>query len=465
MVDEPRPHTALKGAKITGDIQEQISFSDANKTIGGYIEQEDVAADAVQVERNSMPIFTSSIKEQRAASTASTGVSNTNVPLEGDQHIEDDTDDDDFFYGDYISAKSVTTDRETSVIVNTSHSEQEKPSLKSSDTNPEIQEITDSSADEKELDEKHTQKRRISVTSIEDSPEKASPGGNHFTRSRTNKRSITANISLAAEDNEDEKFFEELQREAGRTTSTLKEGSPATAKRVYNIKFLSNLEGSLNDKINVKVKGKHAFSEILPIALKTLIKEYKVSKDLKPFYQPENVSLYRNGLKILNFMNCNSLHIPLNYEGEVSDVSMTLVSRDREQEYVKTLEQSRHATPDLSREETSPKIPGFSIEEFEKDLEGFESGESNNLLEDTPQTENNHGTIKIALMAQDNKKIYVNVRQTTTIAMLGEHYRTTKNLSSIERFKFVFDNEDLQLSTKIDDLDMEDGDIIEVVHQ
>ena len=71
--------------------------------------------------------------------------------------------------------------------------------------------------------------------------------------------------------------------------------------------------------------------------------------------------------------------------------------------------------------------------------------------------------MRIALMGQDNKKIYVHVRRSTPFSKIAEYYRIQKQLPQKTRVKLLFDHDELDMNECIADQDMEDEDMVDVI--
>ncbi|CUS21806.1 LAQU0S04e01200g1_1 [Lachancea quebecensis] len=464
---EQPSHTGLKGATITGDIQDQISFTDANKTIGGYIEDEQVTG-IIHRGKTELPRFSSTVEIGKSGSTTESQILAKENKTDDDQDLEDyNIDDDDFFYGDYISTKNNAEAEATPVVMEKNDDVGQLSRLvENSGQEADVEYITSSSDEEHHTTkiDSRSKRRRRSDSSLEEISQAPRPARLLRGNSRGGSRAVQTESFPKHERDEDDKFFEELEREVGRTASTLKEGSPAVVQRVYNIKFISDLEGSAGRRINVKVKGKQSFDQILPIALKTIIKEYNVPDALQPAYETDKVTLYREGVKILNFMNCNSLQIPLEFNDEVCDVCLTIISKGQEQNFEALYEQNKRNSHDLIPSLTEPgtETPDFTVEEYEKELRSVDYNKNGNL-QDQLRMEPADDTIRIALMSQNNKKITVTARPETTFAALAGYYQKLTSLPPQQHIELFFDNEKLDLNRKVSDADMEDDDIVEVV--
>lgn len=272
-----------------------------------------------------------------------------------------------------------------------------------------------------------------------------------------------------------------LTNEAAQSSDTLASRSPSipvvhsNPKRVYKIRFLSKLEGTINKSVQVKVLGKYSFEKILPPALAGLVKAFKVPQIMKNYYDPENVSLYRNeSMKLLNFMNCNSLNIPQSFENEISDVEIVLVPKDKEEEYEKEwndkIFEEKDPVIDSTTESESNKATESKNTQFEQQFEDELKYNDNSIqttsdinLDESETPSVDEPLMKIALLGNDNKKLYVNVRKSTPFSKLVDYYRIQKQLPQSKKIILSFDHDELDLNECVNDQDMEDEDVIDVI--
>lgn len=246
-------------------------------------------------------------------------------------------------------------------------------------------------------------------------------------------------------------------------------------KRIYKIQFLSKLEGTINKSVHIKVLGKYTFENILPSVTMGLIKAFKVPKSLQRFYEPDNVVLYRNeSMKLLKFMNCNSLNIPQSFENEISDVQIVLVSKDKELEYENMVNQKIFGDDEneLITDQTNVNLNQNDIDsqlekQFEEELKDNNNSTNNNKNEyssiDNHVTKREEPLIKVALLGEDNKKVYVNVRNSTLFKKLVDYYRIQKQVPHNKKIILSFDHEEIDLNECIQDQDIEDEDVIDVI--
>lgn len=221
--------------------------------------------------------------------------------------------------------------------------------------------------------------------------------------------------------------------------------SSSNPKRIYKIRFLSKLQGTINKSVHVKVLGKYTFESILPPALMGLVKAYQVPKALRGVYESENVILYRNeSMKLFKFMNCNSLNIPQSFENEISDVEIVLVSKDDETEYERMVNEKIFYNDSI--------------------LENTQlTSDQNDINSQFEQEQGQEQLYKIALLGEDNKKVYVNVRNSTSFRKLVDYYRIQKQIPKNKRITLSFDHDELDLNECIQDHDIEDEDVIDVI--
>lgn len=274
------------------------------------------------------------------------------------------------------------------------------------------------------------------------------------------KRSRTAPLRNAIpQEDETDSFFEELsrdkkQRGANRSLTTdTTAGTPREVRRIFNVRFRSQLEGSLGKSVQVKVLGSQRFSRILPEALKAL------SNATGSIYTMENVAMYWNDARLLTFMTCNSLRIPQVLEDEISDVEVTLISSSeverREQEQEAAVESERK----LSVTSCAPAPDSLELQ-FEREL---------TETQDTPELSQNHietpepdsDIIRLTLVDK-TERLMVRVRPETSLSKLLDHYKVRKKLPRRTKLRLRFDNELLDSKQTVQDAQLEDEDMIEV---
>lgn len=311
----------------------------------------------------------------------------------------------------------------------------------------------------------------------------------------TQKKVKTNNSTHMDSDDENDEFFKELAKNrTPKTTKSIEEVPSAPEnqpKRIFSIRFISKLDGTINKSVRVKVLGKFPFSKILPSALEGLIKAYKIPNIMKKFYTVENVALYWNNAKLLNFMTCNSLNIKQSFENEFSNVDIMLVSKEmgKSMELTSELEILRDEQKLMDEKKKAAekkmgqnsdninkeKSADLVIEEFERELQDIiESDIQDKVYSQVDTEEDNksssisdqtigHDVFQISLVGQDNKKLSVNVRNSTLLSKLTTYYRAQKNLPQNTNLELLFDDEKLNLNKTIGDQDIEEEDMIDVV--
>ena len=314
-----------------------------------------------------------------------------------------------------------------------------------------------------------------------------------ITGSREAPKGVTSIINPDEDEDEDDEFYRAI-REA-KTTGT-KSKVPHNPKRIYNIRFVSKLEGTIDKCVKVRVLGKFTFSRILPLSLEGLVKAYRIPSSIRSKYDAKNVTMYWNGAKLLDFMTCDSLKIEQAYEGEVSNVEIVLFSREdsrnmemmyelsliREEQGVNTDSGKHLSLKDvasaavIANGSTTQDSSDLIIEEFEKELEdvknashGIVASNGNSNVEQPLLTEgiNKEGqdVLTISLVGEDNKKLLVRVHEWTKLSKVVEYYRTQKSIPKKAKITLYFDNEPLELSRSVGDYDIEDEDMLDVMVQ
>ncbi|QLQ80737.1 hypothetical protein HG537_0E00900 [Torulaspora globosa] len=240
------------------------------------------------------------------------------------------------------------------------------------------------------------------------------------------------------------------------------------SQRLYNVKFLSRLDGSLGKVIQVTVSGDREFSSILESVLDGIVRELNGCEDLEKHYSVENVTLYWNNAKLLKFMTCDSLLINRASEQEV--VEITMVHREQEQEYEERLRSRLVGLGNGIRSALYNEInlANNDVEDFKNQAMDklINSSDTSSLKEPVsldPEEESNSAAIKLALVGKDNKKLYVQVRLSTPFTKVVDYYRLQKSLPSTTQIKLMFDHEELDLNGTVAQQDMEDGDMLEVL--
>lgn len=418
---------------------------------------------------------------------------------------DDDDDDDDFFLGNmeeedihqetenvYVDAKPARIEAETPKVniedAFDSGSDCQSEKRRSSDIESDPSEVIVATAppdkDLKDTYGGHRNKKRSSVSSDRSTVSTSEVTRPHLTspQPKTKRQKYSNAMASFLEPDENEEFFREIAKEARKPPSFTKESTPEQPRRVYNVRFLSKLDGTMNKAIQMKALGKYNFSSILPSVLSGFIKEYGIPTIMKKFYTTDNVTLYWNNAKLLNFMTCNSLKISQAFENEISDVEITVVSKEYEKRFeedsrLKLLEEEQAAANELLAIRGS-EIPPDKDEKTDRDIEQFEqelriSKENNGKISGLPENkaieyidledDDELDVIKLALVGQDNKKLYVNVRASTTFSKLADYYKSHKQLPKKTKLKLIFDHDELDSKRTVGEEEMEAEDMIEVV--
>lgn len=272
-------------------------------------------------------------------------------------------------------------------------------------------------------------------------------------------------------------------------------------KRIYKIRFISKLEGTVDKTVQVKVLGKFSFDKILPSALDGLVKAYKLPDVMKKLYKKEKVILYRNGSKLLNFMNCNSLNIPQSFPNEVVNVEIVILDKTERLQYENNVADNIGQLDELSFDGISSNgaEPGNSSylvedtgnnteiknstlnnknnqiinsrnvqEETEAQYERELGSKESNVGTNENNNDNNKNTkeepiLRIGLLGEDNKKIFVKVRNSTPFSKLIDYYKIQKQLPQKVKIRLSFDHEDVSPDDCVADYDMDDDDVIDVI--
>lgn len=238
-------------------------------------------------------------------------------------------------------------------------------------------------------------------------------------------------------------------------------------QKLYNVKLLSRLDGAMGKVVHVPVLGRDEFKSILQSVLDGTVKDFDLFNNLEKRYTVDDVTLYWNNAKLLKFMTCDSLRIERASEDEIAQVEITMVPQEREQEHEDRLRSNlmrlETASRSVSYDNSVEVKESESLEYQETDKTIDRSDDSKDLIPVDHNNEPNYGAIKIALVGQDNKRLYVQVRPSTTFFKVAEYYKLHKPLPANAQIKLIFDHEELDLSGTIAEQDMENDDMIEVL--
>lgn len=406
--------------------------------------------------------------------------------------VDDDDDDDDFFMGNISDVNDESPPLENVYVDADPKNKKEAKPEKSSDNEEDDLNSSDepvrdkrkattvndsesddnvivldsSDSDEDEIakpppPKKRTRNTRNSHKNIETIPSRPPTPPRRSKRSKTTANA--ANNIMQPDENDE--FFRKIAREFSHTPVGTREATPEQPRRIYNVRFQSKLDGSIDKAVQIKVLGKYDFESMLPSVLNGFIREYKIPTVMKKIYSQENVTLYWKTAKLLNFMTCNSLKIPQAFENEISDIDITIIPKEKEKEFEQMI--NSELLEDIPNPSDTVDTGNLDerVEEFEEELKNIDNSTANHEMTELIDLEDEDNTdlIKIALVGEDNKKIFVNVRNTTILKKVAEYYRAKKKLSKDININLIFDHEKLDLNETIGDQDMEDEDMIEVV--
>lgn len=279
------------------------------------------------------------------------------------------------------------------------------------------------------------------------------------------RKRTRSSVEEKAEENVDENdlFFQNLAKRKLQSVTPEPDDGKDDDNRVYYVQFISRIDGTRGKSLQVKALGKHEFNKLATAALNGFMKTFHLPSVMKSLYTVEKTAIYWNKVKILGFMTCNSLKIPQKYENEVSYIEVKLIPRDQETQFIREeLESITTEGDEIETTTTQPEKKNKTIEEFEKELRE-DAQDIQDIIEIQEEEEESQQQImKLALVGQDNKKIMVNVRQTTVFDKLIQYYRIQKQLPQRARITLVFDDEELNPQDTVASQDIEDEDMIEV---
>lgn len=282
-------------------------------------------------------------------------------------------------------------------------------------------------------------------------------------KSAREKKPITINTHDETFD-----FLNEITKDAKRFDA-LRKNDPRT-RRIYNINFVSTLEGTQNKRVNVKVTGNKSFESILPITIKSFIKSYKVPRSLQMFYKPADLVLFRAGIEVLPFSNCDSLQIPSNSIREEAEVDLIIVHASEAQNYkneYKRIRDSRlHSFDDEneSKDENPDSKNDDKFKLFEKELENAPKLEMSpdEVIEIAEMDSEEENIIRLVLIDKKNKRTSIPVHPSMTFSDIAEKYKQISKLSSDTVVKLTFENTDMEPSETVESQDLEEDDILEI---
>lgn len=285
-----------------------------------------------------------------------------------------------------------------------------------------------------------------------------------------------SDIDRPLETEESYNVSEPVEETRQMSTSSPAKGTKARQK-IFNLMFLSKLEGTVDRAIQLKVLGKYDFASLLESVLERVVEEFKIPYPVMHQYTVDNVTLYWNGGKLLKFMTCDSLKISNIDNNEVTEIEVTMVSKSdeerfEEEERARLLRVEKEAMSKAKLPTTFEADPSddngeadCSIEIIEMDDSSRESEmkEGSKLAPVDLEDEDELEVIKLALVGQDNARLYVNVRRSTPFSKVAEYYKLHKPLPMEVKLNLYFDHEKLDLNETVGDQELEDEDMLEVV--
>lgn len=278
------------------------------------------------------------------------------------------------------------------------------------------------------------------------------------------------------EDTEEDQTLNFLTEVVGKAQKFTKERSPELAvKRIYNISFVSKLDGSKDKRVNVKVTGRKTFETILPLTMQTFVSSYKVNKSLASLYKPSDLVMYRNGVEVLPFSTCDSLRIPETPDQDVTPVELIILHSSMAMQYRSEFKkirdsrlQSLEAESLISEHEASAvasdDMEEINFNKFEKELEHAPKLHTNlvDLVEVLDDNEIDLNPIKVVLVDKTNKKTTISVKNSTTFNQIINDYKEILNIVPEQKVVLILDNSELDPFATIESEDIEDNDILEV---
>lgn len=262
-----------------------------------------------------------------------------------------------------------------------------------------------------------------------------------------------------------------------RKHSTAKGGK--VRQKIFNLIFLSKLDGTVDRAIQLKVLGKYDFSSILESVLEGFVKEFDVPHPEREQYTVDNVTLYWNGAKLLKFMTCDSLRVSNSDDSKMTEIEVTMVFKDQEQMF-EDEERSKFTNAERKRYSERESVPTIDSDSnppnadqmADCSLEILDVDESPQMSADEVgsklvpiELDSGEETkvIRLALVSQDNTKLQVNVRRSTLLLKVADYYKLHKAIPKTADLKLIFDHEMLDLNETVGEQDLEDEDMLEVV--
>ncbi|CDO95059.1 unnamed protein product [Kluyveromyces dobzhanskii CBS 2104] len=265
-------------------------------------------------------------------------------------------------------------------------------------------------------------------------------------------------------------FLKEVTSSANKYSETYADKS--TTKRIYNINFVSTLEGSQNKRVNVKVKGNKTFESILPITIRTFIQSYKIPRSLRMFYTPADLVLFRAGIEVLPFSSCDSLRIPQPDVNDETSVDLIIVhssdANNYKTEYKNIRESRLQSVLKEKCEEDLDQFDKLAADEkfdlFEKELENAPKLEKSpdDVIDLLGSDNEVSSSLQLILIDKTNKRTSISVWPSTTFSEIAMRYKTMSKLPENANVLIIFDNVELDSAATVSSEDLEEDDILEI---
>ncbi|CAK7901821.1 hypothetical protein CAAN1_06S05952 [[Candida] anglica] len=289
------------------------------------------------------------------------------------------------------------------------------------------------------------------------------------------------NIVLDDEDDDDLTLDLEIYKPSSpQSTSSAYQFSDANeSKRVYNLSLISELDQTSESyyENELQVQGTIKFSHILDITLTNINKGSSIE------YHPEDVSLIwvEGRTEIKPFFKPSTLRIEPeatflspddNVKVPPTKIKILLIPRVTASSFLTSYPQYFHmmsATSQYLVEDARKTLAATSDIDI-SDVESDNDNEISNEMEATTQVtdEQPQGEyFVIGLKGKDNKRIEVSVCPTTPIIKVLEYFLKKKNIDSnsvdLGSVKLIFDDEELDIDSKIEDTELEEDFEVQVV--
>lgn len=277
---------------------------------------------------------------------------------------------------------------------------------------------------------------------------------------------------------------------------TSNESTPSL-DRTYILKITSHLPGTDGQRLDVKSKGSKTFNSISKKSLEYLVKLENLQDTYLKLHQPaQTVLLWKGSHQITPHMKPENLNIPENADGSDSIVELELYTIAQAQE-LNRIKEDQILKDRLMKEKAEETENFLSLlqknqndrerqkrEQEEEDLLGEddykiinqvsasdEPSAAGNVINSTASVspgKESTGSVdqgdyfKIVLKSQGNEKLIVQVNPQTKLSNLVTYFLKTKSLPLDSKIKFVFDDEDMDLTCVVGDTELEEDFAIDV---